>query len=129
MDKLKQGISQVIENTRHFSQPSYIQKQMRNDFGDNGVYSKIMNQVYDLKPISFDDINFEDEKTLKERRTKLWGNNPNEYKLNEYLINDTNNPIRLEEINGRFRVLDGNHRLYALRNAGFTSGDFLIKRK
>ena len=37
-------------------------------------------------------------------------------------------PIRLRGSNGNYRVIDGNHRIWALYNSGFKKADVLVEK-
>ncbi|WP_367280289.1 ParB N-terminal domain-containing protein [uncultured Clostridium sp.] len=40
---------------------------------------------------------------------------------------DAQYPIRVEILNNRYHILDGSHRVIALRNAGYKEAEILIK--
>lgn len=57
------------------------------------------------------------------RRTLIWGDDPELYWYSKDKDNEKYNPIRLTQ---DLRVCDGNHRLWALYNMGYSKADVLV---
>ena len=66
---------------------------------------------------------------MKTRRTEVWGQDPDLYKydINKGYYGSLREPIRVAKINGKFIVLDGNHRLRALVNNGYKQVEVLVR--
>lgn len=87
---------------------------------------------YKLEKVPMSDIirdtNIDKDVSMKDRRTDKWGEDPAKYHFkaekNDW---EVNNPIRLARENGKYRILDGNHRLRALANDGYTSVEAMVK--
>ena len=58
------------------------------------------------------------------RRTSIWGNEPELYWYSKDKDNERYNPIRLTN---NLKVMDGNHRLWALYNMGYKNAEVLVK--
>ena len=83
--------------------------------------------------MSLDDIlkdtdNLHDN-AMKTRRTEVWGQDPDLYKYDttKGYYGSLQEPIRVAKINGKFIVLDGNHRLWALANSGYKQIEVLVR--
>lgn len=88
---------------------------------------------YHKELVSLDDIlkdtdNLHDN-AMKTRRTEVWGQDPDLYKYdtNKGYYGSLREPIRVAKINGKFIVLDGNHRLRALANNGYKQIEVLVR--
>ena len=57
------------------------------------------------------------------RRTFIWGEEPELYWYSQSKDNERINPIRLTQ---DLRIMDGNHRLYALYNMGYAKAEVLV---
>lgn len=57
------------------------------------------------------------------RRTNIWGEYPELYWYSKNKDNERYNPIRLTQ---DLRIMDGNHRLYALYNMGYAKAEVLV---
>ena len=78
------------------------------------------NNLFDPVELSF----------IAERRPHIWGDNTNDYKIDPLHLNvNYNDPIRLEYKNGKYRILDGYHRIIALFNSGYDTAEVLVKDK
>lgn len=88
---------------------------------------------YHKELVSLDDIlkdtdNLHND-AMKTRRTEVWGQDPDLYKydINKGYYGSLCEPIRVAKINGKFIVLDGNHRLRALANNGYKQVEVLVR--
>ena len=88
---------------------------------------------YHKELVSLDDIlkdtdNLHDN-AMKTRRTEVWGRDPDLYKydITKGYYGSLQEPIRVAKINGKFIVLDGNHRLRALANSGYKQVEVLVR--
>lgn len=70
----------------------------------------------------------EDNSALS-RRTEHWGNKYDDYKLgSKYSLYDFDEPIKLKKVDGQYKILDGNHRMIALKNAGYDKVQVLVQK-
>ena len=85
---------------------------------------------YHFEVVELDDIvnNLTKDNSVLNRRAHIWGNSYDKFKISTFKLDLTaNDPIRLEKIDGKYRVLDGSHRLIALKNAGYDKAEVLVR--
>ena len=82
---------------------------------------------YEFKVVRLEDVvkknqldNF--EHGMYSRRTNVWGTNPELYQYMKHKESQFN-PIRLSQ---DLRIIDGNHRIWALYNNGYTNAEVLV---
>lgn len=91
-------------------------------------FSNYHKEIVSLEDILNDTNNLHDN-AMKTRRTEVWGQDPDLYKydINKGYYGSLREPIRVAKINGKFIVLDGNHRLRALANSGYKQVEVLVR--
>ena len=127
---LKQGIDTLLEK-KEFRLPSHIKNRVLRDFGDGGVHSALMGKAYDIQTIPLSEIELEPRESIRQRRASQWGDTPEKYDLPtlDLQYSYLNNPIRLRKADGKWKILDGNHRMWALKNKGYDLADVLVERE
>lgn len=88
------------------------------------LYSDYDIEEIDVKQV-VDDNDLLNNKSILDRRSKIWGYNFSDYHYNDIF---NSNPIRLSFNGDKYTVLDGNHRLIALYNDGYDKASALVKR-
>ena len=105
------------------NEKSYLNSQINR----NSLYKNYRIEVVPIKDI----VNkIMSDNSVLGRRQNVWGNNYNNYKLNDKKLEYSvmSEPIRLsKDANGNYHVKDGNHRLVALYNDGYTAVECLVK--
>lgn len=61
------------------------------------------------------------------RRREIWGNNPQDYSFDREKM-DYYSPIILRKTEDGYRIVNGNHRLWALYNDGYKKADVLVEK-
>lgn len=85
-------------------------------------------ETVDVNQVVKDNKILEDNSVLN-RRTEHWGDKYDDYKLgSKYSLYDFNTPIQLKKEDGQYRILDGNHRMIALKNAGYDKVQVLVQK-
>lgn len=77
------------------------------------------------------DNDLDNDHSMEERRADYWGNDINKYKMSydDLAKSYRDNPIRVDFYNGKYRILDGHHRIKALRNMGYNKAPLYVKMK
>lgn len=125
--------SEVIEddNDQIINESSENILRLSDDLSDTYIRKYFNN--YHKELVSLDDIlkdtdNLHND-AMKTRRIEVWGQDPDLYKYdtNKGYFGSLREPIRVAKINGKFIVLDGNHRLRALANNGYKQVEVLVR--
>ena len=82
----------------------------------------------DLDQIAIDN-DLDNDVSMADRRADFWGNDINKYKVDyDTMVKSyRDNPIRVDKYNGKYRILDGHHRIKALRNTGYNKAPLYLK--
>ena len=93
-----------------------------------------MNQ-YEFKDVDLDqianDVDLDNDTSMAERRPDWWGNDINKYQISYEDLKKSyyDNPIRVKMMNGKWRILDGHHRIKALRNMGYNKAPVYVLKE
>ena len=89
---------------------------------------------YDLEDIDIDQVaqdnDLDNDTSMAERRANWWGNDINKYSIKDESLKRSyiTDPIRIRNNNGKWQILDGHHRLKALKNMGYTQIPAFVKK-
>jgi hypothetical protein len=91
---------------------------------------------YKFKDANLDEIakdtNLDNDMSMAERRPEWWGNDINKYKISYDDLKHSyyDNPIRVKlGKDGKWQILDGHHRIKALRNMGYNKAPLFVKEE
>ena len=108
-----------------------------NDHDANYIYLTHRNNPfmkdYKFKELDLDQIakdnDLDKDYSMAERRADFWGNDIDKYKVDYDTMAKSyrDNPIRVDFYNGKYRILDGHHRIKALRNMGYNKAPMYLK--
>ena len=88
---------------------------------------------YKYKTVDLDQIakdnDLDNDYSMAERRADYWGDDINKYEMSydDLVKSYRDNPIRVDLYNGKYRILDGHHRIKALRNMGYNKAPIYLK--
>lgn len=74
-----------------------------------------------------DDNNLLNDTSMACRRDFIWGNDPKKYHYKDHLVNWLSYPIIITKSNGKYRILDGHHRIMALYNDGYEEAEVVLE--
>lgn len=96
-----------------------------NPFMKDYSYKKV-----DLDQIAIDN-DLDNDYSMAERRADFWGDDIDKYNVDYDTMAKSyrDNPIRVDLYNGKYRILDGHHRLKALRNMGYNKVPVYLKER
>ena len=131
--KLKDSevIDEDLDDNQILNEASSDNLRMSNDLSDSYIKKYFNN--YHKELVFLDDILKDTDNlhnnAMKTRRTEVWGQDPDlyEYDINKGYYASLQEPIRVAKINGKFIILDGNHRLRALANNGYKQVEVLVR--
>ena len=122
---------QVINEEQSINESSEDILRLPDDFSDAYIrkyFSNYHKEIVSLEDVLNDTDNLHNN-AMKTRRTEVWGLDPDlyQYDTNKGYYGSLQEPIRVAKINGKFIVLDGNHRLRALTNSSYKQVEVLMR--